>query len=46
MNNAQAEADAETRRHLSQQEATKISTTFKPRYECLLQYVTERSLSP
>jgi hypothetical protein len=46
MNNAQTEADAEVRRHLAQQEASKVSTTFKPRYECLLQYVTERSLSP
>jgi len=46
MNNAQAEADAEARRRLSQQEASKISTAFKPRYECLLQYVTERRLSP
>ena len=46
MNNAQTEADAEARRHLAQQEATKISTAFKPRYECLLQYVTERRLSP
>jgi len=46
MNNAQMEADAEARRNLAQQEATKITTTFKPRYECLLQYVTERQLSP
>lgn len=46
MNNAQNEADAEARRHLAQQEAAKLSSTFKPRYECLLQYVTERSLSP
>ena len=46
MNNAQTEADAEARRRLAQQEVTKLSTTFKPRYECLLQYVTERQLSP
>lgn len=46
MINAQTEADAEARRQLAQQEATKVSTTFKPRYECLLQYVTERRLSP
>jgi hypothetical protein len=46
MTNAQTEADAEARRQLAQQEATKVSTTFKPRYECLLQYVTERRLSP
>lgn len=46
MNNAQTEADAEARRRLAQQEATKITTAFKPRYECLLQYVTERRLAP
>lgn len=46
MNNAQSDAEAEARRTLSQQEAKKVSSTFKPQYECLLQYVTERSLSP
>jgi hypothetical protein len=46
MSNAQGEADAEARRHLAQQEAKKLSTTFKPAYECLLQYVTERRLAP
>ena len=46
MGNAQDEADAEARRRLAQQEATKISATFKPKYECLLQYVTERRISP
>jgi type IV secretion system protein TrbJ len=46
MNNAQADADAEARRRLAQQEVTKLSTAFKPRYECLLQYVSERRLSP
>lgn len=46
MNNAQSDAEAEARRRLAQQEVKKLSTTFKPRYECLLQYVTERSLSP
>lgn len=46
MNNAQNEADAEARRRLAQQEVKKLSTAFKPRYECLLQYVTERRLSP
>ncbi len=45
MNNAQMDADAEARRRLAQQETTKITTTFKPQYECLLQYVTERQLS-
>ena len=46
MNNAQNDADAEARRRLAQQEVTKLSTTFKPRYECLLQYVSEQRLSP
>ena len=46
MSNAQSEADAEARSGLAQQEVTKLSTTFKPVYECLLQYVTERSLVP
>lgn len=46
MGNAQGEADAEARGRLAQQEAKKLSTTFKPRYECLLQYVTERRLAP
>jgi uncharacterized phage infection (PIP) family protein YhgE len=46
MSNAQSEADAEARRRLAQQEVNKLSTTFKPTYECLLQYVTEKRLSP
>jgi type IV secretion system protein TrbJ len=46
MNNAQADADAEARRRLAQQEVKKLSTAFKPRYECLLQYVSERPLAP
>ncbi len=46
MNNAQSEADAEARRRLAQQEAVKVSSAFKPKYECLLQYVTESRLSP
>jgi chaperonin cofactor prefoldin len=46
MSNAQGEADAEVRRRLAQQEVKKLSTTFKPAYECLLQYVTERRLAP
>ena len=45
MNNAQGEADAEARRHLAQQEVRKLSAAFKPKYECLLQYVTETSLT-
>jgi type IV secretion system protein TrbJ len=46
MQNAQTSAEAETRKVLAQQEAKKISNTFKPRYECLLQYVSEQSLAP
>ncbi len=46
MQNAQTSAEAETRKVLAQQEAKKISNTFKPQYECLLQYVSERSLAP
>ena len=46
MKTAQSEAEAETRRKLSQQEANKVTTAFKPTYECLLQYVSERRLSP
>jgi hypothetical protein len=46
MSNAQSEADAEARSGLAQQEVAKLSTTFKPVYECLLQFVTERSLAP
>jgi len=46
MSNAQDDADAEARRRLAQQEVKKLSTTFKPRYECLLQYVSEQRLSP
>ena len=46
MSNAQYEADAEVRRRLAQQEVKKITTTFKPMYECLLQYVTETRFSP
>ena len=45
MGTAQDEAHAEARRQLAQQEAKKVSTTFKPTYECLLQYVSERSLA-
>jgi type IV secretion system protein TrbJ len=46
MNNAHSEADAEARRRLAQQEVRKISTAFTPNYECLLQHVSERRLSP
>lgn len=46
MAEAESEADAEARKRLAQQEARKLGTTFKPKYECLLQYVTERRMSP
>ncbi len=46
MNDARDEADAETRRKLAQKEAEKITTAFTPRYECLLQYVTEKPFTP
>ncbi len=42
MSTAQSEADAEARRRLAQQEARKLSTAFKPRYETMLQYVIEK----
>ncbi len=46
MNNAQSGAEAEARRRLAQQEARKLSATFKPQYESMLQYVTEKRFSP
>jgi hypothetical protein len=46
MTNAQGEADAEARTRLAQEEAGKVTSTFVPQYECLLQYVTERRFSP
>lgn len=46
MSNAQDDANAEVRRHLAQQEVKKLSATFKPKYECMLQYVTETRFSP
>jgi hypothetical protein len=46
MKNAQRVAETETRRRLAQQEVGKVSSTFVPIYECMLQYVTERRLSP
>lgn len=46
MGNAQSEAEAEARRKISQQESAKVTSTFKPMYECLLQYVTETSMRP
>jgi hypothetical protein len=44
MSNARQIAEAETRRALVQQEVRKASSVFRPRYECLLQYVTETRL--
>ncbi len=46
MNTAQSEADAEARRRLAQQEARKLSATFKPQYESMLQYVSEKRFTP
>lgn len=46
MSNAQDDADAEARRRLAQQEVKKLSTTFTPMYDCMLQYVSEQRLSP
>ena len=46
MNAAQSQAESEAHRELSHQEANKVSTSFKPIYDCLLQYVTERRLAP
>jgi P-type conjugative transfer protein TrbJ len=46
MNNAQDDADSEARRRLAQQEVKKLSTTFTPMYDCMLQYVSEQRLSP
>jgi hypothetical protein len=46
MTNAQIEADAEARRRLAQQEARKLSATFKPQYESMLRYVTAKPFTP
>lgn len=46
MNDAQSEASAEAQRRLAQQEVRKVTTTFVPQYECLLQYVSEVRYSP
>jgi type IV secretion system protein TrbJ len=43
---ARKEADAEARRKLAQSEASKITSTFTPQYDCLLQQVTEKRFSP
>lgn len=46
MADAQSEADAETRSRLAQQESRKLVTAFKPYYGCMLQYVSEKKISP
>jgi hypothetical protein len=46
MNDAQNEADAEARRKLAQEEAKKVTSTFTPRYKCLLRFVTEKPFTP
>ena len=46
MGDARSKADEEARRHLAQQEARKLAATFQPRYESMLQYVSERRFSP
>jgi conjugal transfer/entry exclusion protein len=46
MAEARSQADAETRRRLAQAEATKVTKTFTPIYECLLQYVEEKRFTP
>lgn len=46
MNDAQDEADAEARRKLAQEEAKKVTSTFTPRYKCLLRFVTEKPFTP
>lgn len=46
MTEARGEADAETRSKLARAEAEKVARTFVPKYECLLQYLTERPFNP
>ena len=46
MTNAQNQADAESRRKLSQQESRKIGSTFKPLYGSVLLYVKEQPFKP
>ncbi len=43
---AEEKAQAEARSRLAQEESRKVTTAFKPSYECLLQYVSERRLAP
>lgn len=46
MDEAHKDADAEARSRLSQQEAAKVSSTFKPQYDSVLRYVTESPYRP
>ncbi len=46
MANAQSRADAEARRKLAQREAERIRDAFQPIYECLLQRVSEKPMTP
>lgn len=46
MAKAQSRADAEARQKLGQREAERIRDAFQPIYECLLQRVTEKSMTP
>jgi len=46
MKDAQRTADAEARSTLAQQEVTKVSSTYKPIYDSVLQYVNETPFSP
>lgn len=46
MADARTEADAETRKKLARAEAEKVTRTFVPRYESLLQYLSEKPFNP
>lgn len=46
MKEANAEADAEARRKLAQEEARKIGRTFKPIYDSVLRHVKEERFQP
>lgn len=46
MDKAQSDADAEARRVLAQEEAKKITRSFKPIYDSVLRYVKEESFHP
>lgn len=42
MNSAQSQAGTESQTQLAQQESDKVTSTFKPTYACILQYVNEQ----